>query len=404
MNTETIVITETSASVNVAAGKITSLRDIDSRSTAVRVYDNNTVAIAGAEGAADVDKLTEQAKANLHICGVPYPDRLEKNVKHVDDRKRFLPAHDFLPAMRDLIARMTAAAPDFLFSNKIQWSETSTSYRNSLGADLSYAGDRLDISLSLKERRSANIMDLFYGGSVDYFDPDAFVADVTALTQAFIRPVDLPEGLPVVVDARGLAGMLLSDTIAESYLSGAGKLKDKLGTKCLSDKFNVSVSGKGVPHRPYRFFDAEGVVLDDFPLFERGVFKNLLTTKLSATQCNIPLSGGAEADEYDAVPSYSGRRIVVKPTADKLTDVVDRAVYIAVTSGGDITDKGDVGLPVQAAFLMENGRLVGRLPELMVSGNIFDVLGKGLLGIAARGPLSVDYDPMLVAEMHVAKQ
>lgn len=35
---------------------------------------------------------------------------------------------------------------------------------------------------------------------------------------------------------------------------------------------------------------------------------------------------------------------------------------------------------MQLAYLMEDGKLVGRLPDLTVSGSFYDMLGKDFLG------------------------
>ncbi len=51
-----------------------------------------------------------------------------------------------------------------------------------------------------------------------------------------------------------------------------------------------------------------------------------------------------------------------------------------IASGGDMTPEGHCATPVQMAYLVENGKLVGRLPELNISGNFFELLGKDYLG------------------------
>jgi predicted Zn-dependent protease len=41
---------------------------------------------------------------------------------------------------------------------------------------------------------------------------------------------------------------------------------------------------------------------------------------------------------------------------------------------------------VQLAYLLEDGKLVGRLPEISVGGNFFDMLGKDYIGTAIDWP------------------
>ena len=65
-------------------------------------------------------------------------------------------------------------------------------------------------------------------------------------------------------------------------------------------------------------------------------------------------------------------------------------MYAVLASGGDTTPDGHFATPVQMAYLMENGKLVGRLPELNIGGNFFDLLGKGFLGAVQDEPMHGD--------------
>ena len=45
-----------------------------------------------------------------------------------------------------------------------------------------------------------------------------------------------------------------------------------------------------------------------------------------------------------------------------------------------MTPEGHFATPVQMAYLLEDGRIKGRLPELNISGDFFDMLGKDYVG------------------------
>ena len=67
--------------------------------------------------------------------------------------------------------------------------------------------------------------------------------------------------------------------------------------------------------------------------------------------------------------------------------VPGKAVYVVVASGGDATPDGHFATPVQMAYLMEGGKLVGRLPDLSISGDFFDMFGKDYIGTVHDDPL-----------------
>lgn len=74
-----------------------------------------------------------------------------------------------------------------------------------------------------------------------------------------------------------------------------------------------------------------------------------------------------------------------------------------MSSGGDMTGSGDIGMPVQLAFLYEDGELIGRLPELMLSGNIFEILNQGFIGCAQTGPFCYSEEPVMACRMNVGQ-
>ena len=96
------------------------------------------------------------------------------------------------------------------------------------------------------------------------------------------------------------------------------------------------------------------------------------------------------------MPGFGYHRCYLEPTAGSLKELVPgKAIYVVVASGGDTTPDGHFATPVQMAYLLEDGKLVGRLPELNIGGNFYDLLGKDYLG-AVNGDL-VKEDGLLCA-------
>ena len=140
------------------------------------------------------------------------------------------------------------------------------------------------------------------------------------------------------------------------------------------------------------FFDAEGCTAPNFrpTLIKNGVLTGLLTTKKTARQYGLSNLGTASAS-YDSVPGIGFHRFWLDPTAEKLKDLVPgKAVLVVVASGGDITPDGHFATPVQMAYLMENGQIVGRLPQLNISGHFFDMLGADYIGTVHGDPQEND--------------
>ena len=128
----------------------------------------------------------------------------------------------------------------------------------------------------------------------------------------------------------------------------------------------------------------------------------MLANKNSAVVFNLPQSGTAIAS-YDGVPSAGIPGLFVKPSAKSLAELTadEPAVYIAITSGGDMTNDGTIGMPVMLAFMVEKGKITGKVCEFNASGNIFDVLGKDFVGVSSDNLFKADKEGMIVTTMNL---
>ena len=187
---------------------------------------------------------------------------------------------------------------------------------------------------------------------------------------------------PVVAQFGDVFGTSMQHFVGDLYAAGASLLSGKLGEKVFSDKLSVSDDLNPETSFGSCFFDAEGCVAKDYRpvIIEKGVLKGLLTTKKTAEQYGLPNAGCANAP-YDGVPSLGFHGFWVEKTAESMKELVPgKSILVLVASGGDTTPDGHFATPVQLAFLLEDGKMVGRLPDIQIGGSFFDMLGKDYIG------------------------
>lgn len=390
MKKEIIKTIERKQCINVAGNEVESLRNNNDIKNTVRIYDGGAIGVAGKIGNCDEKELEKKAAENLRQ-GIPYPETEEKPCKiSVDRVKEIIPAEEFVPTVKRLIARLTKENPQFIFSNKVIMEETEKAYASSCGAEYRYRGNEFSLGLALKYKGSANIMDEFCEGSADYYNEDEIASDAKLICDGFLKPLPQIEEdeIPVIFDGAGPLQYFFGAFVADMYCNGASLLNGKLGEKVFNENFTVALDRNPdrVPNIP--FFDAEGVVNEDYCayLVKNGVMRNLLTNKRSAAMYNVDNIGSSSAD-YDAVPDLGAAGVCVAKTHESVMDIIGngRAVFATVTSGGDSTPSGDFSIPCMVSYLYENGELKGRLPEFAISGNIFDAFCKDFLGRAEKG-------------------
>lgn len=402
MEHEKITYKETSYSVNVSGGKVDSLRVKEDLKTVIRVYEDGKIGVAGRIGEGDDKALLEDAKAKLSQ-NIAYPCNLTENDRRDENKvRKIIPENDYVKTLKKLVARLNKCYPNFVFSNKINMGEEEIVYENSKNTRYSYKGNEIGGALVIKDKASANIMDLSYGFDTTFYDEDKIVSDIGKLLNVYHNKVAMPSGeVPVIINPMEVLQYSAQHMIAELYVSGSSLLSGKLNEKIFNEKANI-LTDRGDADKAIPFFDAEGVVNKDdkFYFIKDGVFTGLATYKRSAANFNLPVSGGGYAP-FDEVPQTSFVGFKMART-DKLKNLVKgKAIYVFITNGGDMTPDGTLGLPVQLAYLYDNGKLVGRLPEFGINGNIFDVLGKDFIGVARDDNFNFSDDSVLVAKFNI---
>lgn len=402
MKTEKLINKTASYGLNVSGGKVNSLRVNEDMKTVIRVYSDGKIGVAGRIGEGDDGELLKEAEAQLSQ-NIAYPCNLDGDKKRSVNRvKHPVPAGEFVKTMKKLLARLNAEYPDFIFSNKINMEEFYCAYENSENTSYSYSSDYLAIVLVIQHKQSSNIMDLAYDAVQDYYDEDKVVSDIGKLLSVFEKRVGLDANLPVII-GKEVIYYALNHLVAELYVSGASLFKDKLGSKVFDERVNIFTYRGEDSKQCIPFFDSEGVTVegDKFHFVKDGVLCGLATYKRSAANFNLPLSGGGYA-EFDGVPSPSVMGVELGKTSDSLKELVKgKAIYVYQTSGGDMTPDGTLGIPVQVAYLYEDGKLIGRLPEFTMNANIFDLLGKDFIGAAANDAFDYREETVVVGKFKI---
>ena len=374
-------------SINIVQSNIESIRKKDITKTGFRVYENDFIGIAGAVGNVNEAELEKGAIENLKL-EIPYPYEVSTNmIKSVDYRKEILSNEEFVKEVEELLEILRQEFPDFIFSNKIYIQEFETKLTNDGGLDLSHIDRIFVMSIVIKEKSSINVFDGFFSYIDREYDRDIILDNIREVLTAYKNEVKLPKvgKLPVIFTEYDSLPLMKIINEMNGYKVGTGAslFTDFIGEKKFSDKFTLYQSAEEEDLIVTEFFDAEGVVNPDFiyTLIEKGKIITPYTDKKTAAQFNLPLTGSASAD-YDKVPSLEPKNLKVKTSDKSLKELLngELGVLVYIASGGDFTQEGVFGTPVQLAFLTDGEKLLGKLPELKVSGELYSMFGEDYIG------------------------
>lgn len=374
-------------SINIVQSDIESIRKKDITKTGFRVYENGFIGIAGAVGEVDEFKLEKGAIENLKL-EIPYPYEPSTDmVKTVDYRKEIFSNEEFVKEIEELLKILRQEFPDFIFSNKIYIQEFETKLINDAGLDLTNMDRVIIVAIVIKEKTSINVFDAFFTYIDREYSRDIILDNIRETLIAYKNEVKLPiqRKQPVIfMEDDSLPLMkIINEMNGYKVGTGASLFTDFIGEKKFSDKFTLYQSAEEEDLTGIEFFDAEGIVNHNYTytLIENGKIITPYTDKKTAAQFNLPLTGSASAD-YDKVPSLEPRNLKVKSSDKSLKELLNGqlAVLVFIASGGDFTQEGVFGTPVQLAFLTDGEKLLGRLPELKVSGELYSMFGEDYIG------------------------
>ena len=407
MNKEYIVRKSSEITLNITDGKIDSFREIDESNATVRVYENGKIGVAGALGEVDFVELEKSAVEKL-AEGIPYYSTLNAGVKkQIINENLVIEKQKIMPASKRLAKKVATACPKFLVNGKIQQTQVSGSYKNSAQTELAFKNSNLTVFFQVKDKDSSNIADAYYQASVGKYGKsveDKIVADMKVLHDNFFtETITLPDGeYPMILEAYDVFGHILKDFVAEYYVSGGSLFSGKLNGKIFNENLTVSVDRNPKTNRVASFYDAEGEIAKNYRanIIEKGVLKKVITTKNTAHMFGLPVSK-TSSGAYDGVPSIGLPGLAIDHTAPDLKTLLGdkKAIWVAISSGGDITTEGVIGMPVMLAFLVENGEIKGRVNAFNASGNVFEMLGDGMVGVSKKNVMSACEGEMIVCNM-----
>lgn len=396
-------------SINVTQTKIDSIRNKDIEKTGLRVYENRCIGYAGAIGNYEEAELETRAKDSLKN-NISYQYELEENrKKHEDFSTEIISEDELVSEIEELLASLRNEQSDFYFSNKIYLTESEVKLQNDKGLDLYYRDKLFTLELLFKEKSSVNIMDGFVAFQGRKYNRKLALEMINEVCNAYKNKVELPkkEILPVVFPTYETLPIkkLLEDLDGNNFGSGSSLLSDKINKKVFSENFTLYQNSNPVDtFAP--FFDAEGVINENYRynLIQDGMVISPYTDKRTAKKYNLPLTGSA-VGEYDSIPTLGEPILTIKESEKTAKELLngEMGIFVLMASGGDFTPEGNFGTPVQLAFLFDGEKLIGRLPELNVSSNVFDMFGNSFRGVSKNTVSPLSNSKYLIMDMKVSE-
>jgi len=187
--------------------------------------------------------------------------------------------------------------------------------------------------------------------------------------------------LPVIFTPDGMDSALVPPLMAafngKIVLQGASPIGNRLGEKVFDDKFHLH-DDPTVEYRPgSRPCDDEGVPSRRTTLVENGKVSNFIYDLQTAALSGKESTGNGSRGR--GLPSPGPSAFIITPgdtTLDEMIADIKEGLIVEFLMGasqGNVLG-GDFSGNVLLGYKIENGEVVGRVKDTMVSGNIYQVL------------------------------
>jgi PmbA protein len=219
------------------------------------------------------------------------------------------------------------------------------------------------------------------------YDPAHITARILEDLRNGRQIVPAPTGKSVAVLSPEVLGMLLwaveMGVDGRNVAKGDSPLRGRLGQKVLDECITL----RDDPHVPYApgaaEIDGDGVPARAIDIISGGVLANFLYDLDSAGLARAQPTGhdGCRPHYPEVLPGRRGHEELIAGVAD--------GIYLKQLLGygqGNLIN-GDFSCNVALGFRIQGGRIAGRVKNVMVAGNVYELLGSGV-------ELSSDRDPI----------
>ena len=321
----------------------------------------------------------------------PGPQSYE-DVQVYDPSVEELPLDDMVHLGQSVIDGVRRHTPDLLCNATVSRSVTTVSICNTRGAEGRYTKSVFSVFLEGELIRDTDMLFVWDGESTcrTISDISPIVDSVVLQLERSKKIVPAPTGeVPVLFTPHGVTGALLTPLLAglngRAVLKGASPLIGKLGTRVLDEKLSL-YDDPTLPLVPgSRVCDDEGVVSRRVPLVEDGTVSSFLYDLQTAAQAGTESTGSAHRG-LSSMPGPAASVLVLKKgrssEEEMLADIKHGLVVEHLLGAGQSNVQGgEFSANILLGYLVENGRIEGRVKNTLIAGNVYTVL-RQIRGVA----------------------
>ncbi|MEX2377166.1 MAG: TldD/PmbA family protein [Dehalococcoidia bacterium] len=377
--------------VTFEANRLKEINRRDQSGVAMRVISSGRIGFTSTTNPDDEKLLVDRAAALAELgteATFEFPEPSEyPEVDIHDPQVEALTETEMIETGRDLIERVRDQWPDLLCDARVGKSAGRMYLANSAGVAESYRQTNYYVFLGGELIRGTDMLSVWAGHSSSGFfgaaTTDEILKDVLEQLENSRELAPPPTGdVPVIFTPRGVAATLLDPLMSgfngKNIASGASPIIEKEGKQELDTRISIWDDPTLSMASGSRPCDDEGVASRRVTLVDKGVIGEPLFDLQTAGKTGRQTTASAHRG-LSSAPSPSASVLDVAPGdapyADLFSGIQKGLVVEQLLGAGQGNELGgDFNANVLLGYLVENGRIVGRVKDTMISGNVYEVL------------------------------
>jgi len=374
--------------VGYEANRLKSSRVDETRGVAVRVVKDGRLGFSASSDLSAVDKLVTNVlesatygdPVDLHFPGAHEAPRVET----FDETISQLPVARLVEMGQEMLDIILEAEPDAQVNVELERGVQKVTLRNNAGASITFDRSPLSIQLEVARVRGDDVLLLFeMMGVTRWADEHRERARNLAdkLQQARTAATVRSRRMPVLFSPMGALALglpLMLGLNGKSVYTRNSPMAGKVGQKLFDDKISVvddaTIDGR-YGSAPY---DDEGMAHRPLTLVQDGVLRGFFWDLKTAAQAGVDSTGHGSRGLFNP-PSPSATNLLIEPGETPLAEMlagIDEGLLAEIPLGlgqGNVIS-GAFSNTLGLAFKIEKGEIVGRVKDVSIAGNIYELL------------------------------
>ncbi len=385
---EVVNVQSESTTVGFESNRLKSSQVEETKGVAVRVVKNGRLGFAASSDEAATEKLVSNALESAAYgdeipIAFPAPQSAPK-VTTFDQAITELSIPRMVEIGQEIIDIICQIEPDALVNVDLERGVQHLSIRNQAGNNVSFRRSPMSIALEVNRIEGDDVLLMFdiMGTTVWEDDYLAFARRLGEKLELAKRSATIQSGrMPVLFAPTGalvLGLPLMLGLNGKSVYTSISPMVGKIGEKLFDDKLTIvddpTLDGKFGSAS----YDDEGVAHRRNVLVEQGVLKGFMYDLKTAAQSGVESTGNGSRSLFSP-PRPSPTNLIFGAGETPLAEIIasiDEGLLVenALGLGQGNVISGAFSNSLSLAFKIEKGEIVGRVKDVSIAGNVYDLL------------------------------